>query len=122
MDEALRLPWLVLIPVAEIVKEINLRVVVVHQVELFVPVVGWLAAPPDGALPSLPRRGPGRRTDTRRRRRCDRCFPGRPAGSLGERRAAEDVGVRRAGEVLAVLCRACPSGVAPTKVAHHVLN
>ncbi len=35
----------VLIPVVEIVKEINLRVVVVHQLEFVVPVVGWLATP-----------------------------------------------------------------------------
>ncbi len=34
----------VLIQVAEIVKEIQLRVVVINQLELVVPVVGWLAA------------------------------------------------------------------------------
>src|SRR5512135_520984 len=45
----------VLIPVAEIVEAIQLQVVVVHQVELVVPVVDWLAAPHHGHHPFCPR-------------------------------------------------------------------
>lgn len=54
----------VLIPVAEIIGAIQLRVVVVHQLEFVVSVVSRLVTAQHGHGPVLPERAPLRTVDT----------------------------------------------------------